>query len=356
MKIRFNQPENKIPNDDRGLRIQYSDAKRPGRPWRWYLILAIASLPLVYLIGKIVWESFGVEAHGRIKVTNFIVRALVEGYVQQVFFKPLEMIPAGAQLAQMVNMAIQDSHDRIGIEIDLLKAEKQKLMTQAAQSRASSLQLLKYAQEQKDFTHQRMRQYEKLFEQGAATQAEIATVRSLYRSALENLAVLEKTERLEYEKVRNMELGIAPEMRQITNQIGQLTLEFEKTQDQLKQLNLFASAEGMINELYVQPGEYLSRGQALLEMIFPGQVMVDAFIPPKYQDYAEVGQMVRVKFPNGDTAKARIIAVPGVMQRTSAAEINPLEVVRSAILAQMEFVDTVDTRLINGMPVTLYFD
>ncbi|MBX3616077.1 HlyD family secretion protein [Nitrosomonas sp.] len=356
MKIRFNQPENKIPNDDRGLKIQYSDAKRPGRPWRWYLILAIASLPLVYLIGKIVWENLGIEAHGRIKVTNFIVRAPVEGYVQQIFFKPLEMIPEGVPLAQMVNVALQDSHDRIGIEIDLLTREKQKLLTQAVQSRASSLRLLKYAQEQRDFALNRVRQYETLFDQGAATQAEIATVRSQYRSTLENLAMLEKTERMEYERVRNMEQGITPEMRQLSNQISQLTLEFEKIQDQLKQLYLFTFATGMITELYAQPGEYLSRGQALLEMIFPDQVMIDAFIPPKYQNYAEEGQMVRVKFPNGDTAKARIVAVPGVMQKTSAAEINPLEVVRSAILAQMEFVDAVETRLINGMPVTLYFD
>ena len=159
------------------------------------MISAIASLPLVYLIGKIVWENLGIEAHGRIKVTNFIVRAPVEGYVQQIFFKPLEMIPEGVPLAQMVNVALQDSHDRIGIEIDLLTREKQKLLTQAVQSRASSLRLLKYAQEQRDFALNRVRQYETLFDQGAATQAEIATVRSQYRSTLENLAMLEKTER-----------------------------------------------------------------------------------------------------------------------------------------------------------------
>ncbi len=356
MKIRFNQPENKIPNDDRGLRIQYSDAKRPGRPWRWYLILAVASIPLVYLIGKIVWENYRVEANGRIKITNFVVRAPVDGYIQQIFVKPMQTVPAGAQLAHLANAVLKDSYDRIGVEIELLEKERQKLLQQAAQSRAGSLQLLKYAQEQRDFAQHRLRQYERLFEQGAATQAEIATVRSQYRSALENLTVIEKTERQETERVRNMAQGIAPEVRQLTSQINQLSLEFEKIQDQLEQLNLSASADGVITELFAEPGEYLARGQPLLEMIFPEKVMVDAFIPPKYQDYAVTDQTVRVKFPNGDSAKARIVAVPGVMQKTSAAEINPLEVIRSAILAQMEFTDTVDTRLINGMPVTIYFD
>jgi hypothetical protein len=44
------------------------------------------------------------------------------------------------------------------------------------------------------------------------------------------------------------------------------------------------------------------------------------------------------------------------MRKSSAEEANPLEVVRSAILAQMEFIGTVENRIINGMPVTIYFD
>jgi multidrug resistance efflux pump len=356
MKIRFNQPENKIPNDDRGLRIQYSDAKRPGRPWRWYLILAIASLPLIYLIGKIVWENFRIEANGRIKAVSFIVRVPVEGHLQQIFVKPLQTVPENGELAQLVNNALQDSHDRISIEIESLKQEKQRLLQQAVLSRSSFAQLLKYAQEQRDFTQHRLQQYHDLFKQGAATQAEIATIRSQHRSALENLALMEKNERLERDRVQNIEQGIAPEMQQLTGRINQLSLEFDKLGDQLAQLKLSAASTGMVTEIFVQLGEYVGRGQPLLEMIFPEQITIDAFIPPKYQNYAEVGQTARVKFPNGDMARARIVSVPGVMQRNAAEEMNPLEVVRSAILAQMEFIDAVENRLINGMPVTIYFD
>lgn len=107
MKIRFNQPESKNPNDDRGLRIQYSEAKRPGRPWRWYLILAISSLPLIYLVGLVTWEQITIEASGRIKVPNFTVRTATEGYIEQIFVKPLQTVPEGAQLARLVNSALQ---------------------------------------------------------------------------------------------------------------------------------------------------------------------------------------------------------------------------------------------------------
>lgn len=347
MKIRFNQPENKNPHDDRGLRIRYSDAKRPGRPWRWYLILAISGLPLIYLVGLVVWEQVTVEASGRIRVPNFTVRSAVDGYVEQIFVKPLQTVSTGTQLAQLVNDSLQNNHDRMQIELQLLENEKQKLLLHNDHSKSSTAQLLKFAQEQRDFSYKRLRQYESLFAQGAATQAEIAAARSQFNAALENLAA--------QEKAHNQEQSLAPEMRRITQQMSQIALEFEKTQDQIQQLNLVAPATGLVTELFMQPGEYLGRGQALLEIIFPEKVYIDAFIPPKYQDYAVVGQTVMVKFPNGETAKAKIISVPGVMQKLSSVESNPLEPVRSAILAQMEFVETVTSRLMNGMPVDIYF-
>lgn len=347
MKIRFNQPESKNPQDDRGLRIQYSDAKRPGRPWRWYLIVTISGLPLIYLIGLVIWEQVTIEASGRIRVPNFTVRSTVDGYVEQIFVKPLQTVSTGTQLAQLVNDALQNNHDRMQTELQSLENEKKKLLLHTGHYRSGAAQLLKFAQEQKDFAYKRLRQYESLFAQGAVTQAEIATARSQLNAALENLAA--------HEKAHNQDQNLTPEMRRITQQMSQMTLEFERIQDQVQQLNLVAPAAGLVTELFMQPGEYLGRGQALLEIIFPEQVRIDAFIPPKYQDYAVIGQIVTVKFPNGETVKARIVSVPGVVQKLSSAESNPLEPVRSAILAKMEFVETVTNRLMNGMPVDIYF-
>jgi multidrug resistance efflux pump len=348
MKIRFNQPENKTPDIDRGLRVHYSEAKRPGRPWRWYLIIAISSLPIVYLLGIIAWETIAIEASGRIRIANFPVRTAVDGYVQQIFVEPMQAISAGNPLAELTNTPLRDNHDRLHIELDALKKEQQKMLTQAKQSISSSTQLSRYAQEHKAFAYKRLQHYETLFKQGAATQAEISSAKNQYQKALENIVALEKAERQEQDQ--------SSEMRRISNQIRQMQLEFDKIQDQIQQLNLIAPAgNGIVTEVFVQPGEYLGRGQALLEIIFPENVYIDAFIPPKYQNYAVEGQIVIVKFPNGEKTKAKIISVPGVTQKTLTEEINPLEPVRTAILAQLEFIERVNNRLINGMPVTIYF-
>jgi len=95
MKIRFNQPETKNPEQDRGLRVHYSEAKRSGKSWRWYLIVLIASMPLLYLLGLIAWDEITVEANGRIRVSNFVMRAPVDGYVQQIHVRPLQNVAQG---------------------------------------------------------------------------------------------------------------------------------------------------------------------------------------------------------------------------------------------------------------------
>jgi len=232
------------------------------------------------------------------------------------------------------------------LEINVLEKEREKLHHQAEQSKSASLQLLKFSQEQQDFLYKRMRQYEALFRQGAATQAEIATIRSQYNAALENAALLKKS--------NSNAQGLTPEMIQVSNHMDQRMIEFEKVRSQVEQLKFAAPAAGMVTEIFAQPGEYLSKGQSLLEIIFPNTVFIDAFIPPKYQNYAVVGQVALIKFPNGEKARAKITSVPGVIQKSSL-ETSPLEVSRSAILAQMEFIDKVDNRLMNGMPVDIYF-
>lgn len=347
MKIRFNQPEQRMPNDDRGLRIQYGEAKRPRKPWRWYLILIVASLPLLYLIGLVLQEMIIVKADGRITVPHIIVRASVDGYVKQVFVRSLHTVIEGEELAILENLPLEDSFQRLTTEINFLSEEKNKLQLQSGNTTLRSMPLLKFAQEQEKFYQNRLHQFESLFNQGAATQAEVATARNQYHSALENLALNERSQR--------QDQGFPADTYQMASRISQLNLELEQIKAQKKQLLLTAPAAGLITELFVQPGEYLGKGQPLLDIIFPKKAHISAFIPPKYQDYVVIDQIVTVIFPNGETTKARIASIPGVTQKSPADGINLLEYPRSAILAHLEFINPVETQLINGAPVDIRF-
>lgn len=343
MKIRFNQPEKRNPSDDRGISINYGQAKRPGRPWRWYLIVIIVSLPLLYLLGVIAREFIVIEAHGRIKVPIITVRSSNEGYIQQVFVEPLQTVTKGSKLALLTNNTLENNYNRVRNELHFLDKERDDLLRQSGITASDSMQLINFAREQKSFYLNRLRQYELLFEQKAATQAEIATARSQYISALEKLTSIENTQ------------YTSPEIRQVAIRINQLTLELGKTQDQKQELTLLAPEKGLITELFAQTGEYLGRGQPLLDIMFNENTYISAFIPPKHQKFAVVNQMVKVKFPSGETVKARIVSVPGVTQKSSTEDLGPLEAPHSAILAQIELIGAVKTRLIHGMPVSIRF-
>ena len=347
MKIRFNQPEQRIPNDDRGIRIQYGEAKRYSKQWRWYLILIVSSLPLLYLIGSVLQEMIIVKADGRITVPHIIVRASVDGFVKQVFVRSLHTVLEGEDLAILENLPLEDSFQRLTTEINFLNGEKNKLQPQSGNKTLRPMLLLKFAQEQEKFYQNRLHQNESLFNQGAATQAEVATARNQYHSALEHLAL--------HERSQHPDQGFSAEILQMANRISQLNLELEQIKVQKKQLLLKAPAGGLITEFFVQPREYLGRGQPLLDIIFPEKAHISAFIPPKYQDYVVIGQIVTVTFPNGEAAKARITSIPGVTQKTPVDGINLLEYPRTAIVAHMEFINPVETQLINGMPVDIRF-
>lgn len=347
MKIRFNQPEQKIPDDDRGMRIHYGDAKRPRKVWRWYLILIVSSLPLLYLVGLALIEMIIVKADGRITIPHLTVRASTDGYVKQIFIQPLQTVNQGEELAVLENLSLENNYQRLATEVNFLNEERNKLLPRSGHAAPHAKQLLVFAEQQKKFYQNRLHQYEALFKQGAATQAEVAAARNQYTNALENLVLHERTQ--------HRDQNLTAEIRQMTNRINQLSLELEQIEVQKQQLLLIAPAEGLVTELFVQPGEYLGRSQSLLEIIFPDKAYISAFIPPKYQDYAVVDQIVTVTLPNGETAKARITAIPGVTQKSPADGINPLESPRSTILAHMAFVDPVETQLINGMPVDIRF-
>jgi len=347
MKIRFNQPEHKTPNIDRGVRIQYGDAKRANKPWRWYFILIISSIPLVYLVGLAVQELIVTRADGRISVPQITVRSSGDGNVQQIYVEPLQKVAEGEDLALLVDSVLENNYQRIKSEINFLGDEKNKLSFHERNPASDFSQLIAFAMEQKNFYYKRMRQYDSLFQQGAATQAEIATARSQYNGALENL--------FSHENAQHRNQGLQSEIRQIATRINQLTSEFEKIENQMLQLLIKSPGAGLVTEIFAQPKEFLARGQPLLEIIYPEKAYISAFIPPKYQDYAHVDQIVTVKFPNGESARAQITSIPGVTQKSSSEDVGLLESPRSVILARMQFIEPVKTQLINGIPVSIRF-
>src|SRR5882724_10504474 len=103
MKVRFVKPEQKDPARDRGITVPYAPAKRNLARWRWYIILLVVSSPLLYFISKFAYSSVVVEAPGFLRQEQITVRAMVAGYVSDVYVKPLQVVAEGTPIARIGN-------------------------------------------------------------------------------------------------------------------------------------------------------------------------------------------------------------------------------------------------------------
>jgi len=347
MKIRFNTPENKAPDYDGGVQVQYGAAKRALKPWRWYIIVLVSSAPLLYLIGLVLYEFVAVKADGQISAPNITVRSVGNGYVAEMLVEPLQEVTVDTALAILKDATLEDDYQRVRREINFLIEEKNKLALQSDDVALSLKQLVAFARAQKHFYHNRLHQYESLFKQGAATQVEVATARSQYNSASENLVARERMD--------NRGLGLNKEIRQIAIRVNQLESDLDVIEHKRRQLRIVSPENGRITEVFVQPGEFLGKGQRILEMTMPEKVYIRAFIPPKYQDYAIVDAVVTVTLPNGESAKAKITSVPGITHKSLSEDISLLETPQSTILAHLKFIEPIKTQLVRGVPVDIRF-
>ncbi len=346
MKIRFNTPENRNPDYDSGVRVQYGKGKRAIKPWRWYMILFIASAPLLYLIGFILYEIVVVKADGRITAPQIVVRSAGSGYITDILIKPLQKVNTGTILAQLENVALKEKYRRIQREIDFFSEQKNQLNLHTKELGSPLEQLAAFAQSQKSFYFDRLHRYELLFKQGAATQAEVATARKQYSSALTKL--------VEQEAVSNGAHTNA-EIRQIATRVNQLESDLGEVESQQQQLRILSPKAGLVTEIFIQPGEFLGKGQPVLNVMMTGDVFISAFIPPKYQNYVVVGEIVTVILPNGEKAKAKIVSVPGVTYKSKREKDSLLDTPYSTILAHLKFVEPVNTQLADGLPVDIRF-
>jgi multidrug resistance efflux pump len=177
MKVRFVEPERADPNRDRGIQVPYAPGKRNLARWRWYLILLVVSSPLLYYIGNMAWSSVLVEAPAIVSQEQITVRANSQGYVDEVYAKPMDSVTTGTPLLRLRNPDMSGRLDQMRAELKSLEGVK----LGGSSARLSTVNLeaqLEILNQDRDQRSQRLGMIEQLNQEGAATDAELAAARS----------------------------------------------------------------------------------------------------------------------------------------------------------------------------------
>jgi multidrug resistance efflux pump len=309
--------------------------------WRWYLVLLIICSPLIFLLIKVGAHLFIVRGAGYVEVPQIEIRASENGYVKKLWVKQMQEVKPGDLLSTLEQPELDQKEKLLDSELDyLIENPVQSNNSNPATSRQVSID---FAYKQKAYMKKRLNNFIQLFNHGAATDAEVKTARYQYEAALEHVNSVLMTG----SPVLDMEHG---------RRIRQLALEKNQLKLQSEAMLLHSPVEGKVSDILVTEGEFVSRGDLVINVIKNEKAFVNAYLAPEYVDYAEVGRLATIRFANGEEVSAKVASVPSLTKPIPLDAVTSFGSRDREIYIQLDFTGEVNQRLMNGFPVEVVFD
>jgi multidrug resistance efflux pump len=349
MNVKFTPP--KDPARDRGIQLPYASGKRVFPHWRWYVILLIVTSPLLWMLFHLMYSKVFVTAPGFLSLDKVAINAPQAALLEQVKVEAGDRVAAGQIIAQLQDHRLAERREAIRAELDSLERRP----VESAPEDLESLyrQQLRLAEKNVIFHRDRLNKITFLFEQGAATAAEVSALTEQLRSAehLENQA---KIDLADYRSVRmgRVTQGSAPEdaRRKV------LIAELASVQAQIEGLQVKASYGGRILDVLAVAGENLAGGTPIVLMGRLDQPAVIAYLDPENSLYTRKDQNATVSLPGGETCAASVVEDANLTRRLPAdlsSSIGTRDIMTVVKLRLLQSLP--DDQIIDGLPVSVRF-
>jgi multidrug resistance efflux pump len=351
MKVRFRSPKQQAPEREQGMRVSYAPAKRVMARWRWYLILILVSLPLIYLVGQILYGWLIVSAPGYVTLRKTPVNSQIAGVLLDLRVRTGETVSAGAVLARLQSEAMDGREavltaEREARERALAAAPKLSFDHSRTQRRLSlAAEMVAYRRRNRD-------DVQFLFEQGAATRAELQAAENRLHEALLNYENVEADlARMQAQIVRASATGEDELVR-----LQVVRAELAALHQAREALILHSPSAGRVLELLAEAGQSLAPGDPILLLGDTSQPEIVAYLDSRYAAYADKGQPVTVQFQNGLSVPGIVIRVPEMTRRLPAAVSSPMGSRENRLLVPIQLLPGgTPEHLVEGLPVTVRF-
>lgn len=302
MQVRFSHPKERQPEREHGLRVLYGPSRRLGFRWRWYLILALVSSPLLWLVGRLLLGAIWQEAPAQLTLASEEIRAVESGRVETLPVRSGARVQAGQVLVRLRNPEWE------------LRLRQLETNAAAAPGRGTA------AAGAPGLAAERALQQRAIALQGRTVQ--------LYRS-LERSGGFSRAELLQAEtQLTNQRLaGHALERRlqQEQDQRQGTPLEGQRSEQErrwlstrLSQLVQRASHGGRVAELLVTPGENVGPGTLLMRLERPEAPQLWIYLQPRSGLQAWPGRPLAVQLPDGSWRRARVSGTADLARRPPA--------------------------------------
>lgn len=354
MKVQFNSKRQANPESDSGISVPYYATRKKVALLRWLVILLVVSLPLVYLGGHIFLSVVRVEASGTLVMDKVQVNAPDNGVIQDVYVESDQWVEAGQPL-----ITLRD--DTLSERLDVLESERQSLkeamnserfITMPDAQRLAALERsIELAREMVGYWETNLVNIRQLYDQGAATAAELHNAVTQLNQARLTLAQAQGALGALYAaKSTGEDPGMFVRFERVKAEIGAV-------RSALDRLSLHAPIEGTVLEVAVAQGESVPTGQRLLVIGQPDKLRLTAYISAENLRYAVKGQRCRVFLSRTESIMATVDSVKTFTVREPEEFVDPLERKMRTAVATLEPDQPIPDRYaIEGLPVRVHFN
>lgn len=347
MKPRFYSTARTAPDETNGLKVPYAPAKRQPPKWGWYLILLVVSSPLIYFGVTATYSLIAVTAPGNVILKQYELRSTRSGYVKRILSQLGDEVQPGQQLVELADPVLDKKQLRIKGDLASL-GDRNDVRALTLEGRLREQVAL--AQRLLRHREQSARTFQGLFQQGAATFAEVQVAQAQVIEATANLS------HAHADLVAEQRQKLPKEDPQFLGEKARIDTEMEVLDQERGQLPQVANYAGRVIDIYVNEGEFVGAGAQLMLIGMLEAPMIVAYLEPKHTRAIERGSAATIRFPDGTRVAARVAGQPVLTQRLPADLVNTFGIRPMSVMLKLA-PETVWPRedRIHGLPVDVRF-
>lgn len=338
MKIKFNTPPT-VANEQNGLTIRYAAAKRQLPRLRWYLLLLLVSVPLLYLAIRIIVGVLWDSSPGLVTVPQAVLRAGLSGEVE-ILVHDGETVAPGAVVAKVRPLAGAEPLAANGASPSMLALDQTAAMGRLNQSALA----LRLAREQQARMAQRLQVVNQLIRENAATLAERSQAEAQLTAAQSDVL-----------RAQADVFGNETALQRV-----RLERQQGKAQPRLQSPavvnEVVSPVGGTIVRTYALNQNWVAAGTELLLLQRLEEPEIRVFVSPTDGRDALVGERAELRFLDGARMWGTVVRIEADAVRTPPERIGPLATRMQSIVAILKPDHPLDAKhRINELPLDVRF-
>ncbi len=330
--------------DEKATVKDYGQGKRTPPKLRWFMIVGLISIPLIYLMYMLLDETVFAEFQGVVVFDTVRIRAPDAGYVETLFVKEGEHVEKDQALLQFKSPDLD-------AELVYLKQEKKRIdeqishiNNQSTESLKAHLAVLENDIKSSQLVYEKFANYYRA--RGHIAALELEQARKNVIAAKEAYSQLKhQIKQVILENDLMIEVNYKRKLEEVNNKIQRA--EIKKQYFAIK-----SPAKGAVKQIDIHPGEFLPAGQDIIDIVTKNNLHVVAFIDPKEAEEIHPGISVTMTFPDNFTVKGEVVNVPNYADKTPLTFQNPLATRENKLIAIIHFQEELPKKYrVFGLPV-----